>query len=33
MDGMRAAIATGRFADFRGETRALWAQGDLPTLT
>jgi queuine tRNA-ribosyltransferase len=33
MAGIRAAIAAGRFADFRQETRALWAQGDLPALT
>ena len=33
MDGMRIAVAAGRFEDFREETRALWARGDLPTLT
>ncbi len=30
MAGMRTAIAAGRFEDFRAETRAMWAQGDLP---
>jgi queuine tRNA-ribosyltransferase len=30
MAGMRAAIAAGRFEDFRAETQAMWAQGDLP---
>jgi queuine tRNA-ribosyltransferase len=30
MDGIRAAIAAGRLADFAAETRALWAKGDLP---
>ncbi|MEX0840909.1 MAG: tRNA guanosine(34) transglycosylase Tgt [Xanthobacteraceae bacterium] len=30
MRGMRAAIAAGRFEDFRGETKEKWAQGDLP---
>jgi queuine tRNA-ribosyltransferase len=29
MQGMRAAIATGNFADFRGLTREGWARGDL----
>ena len=33
MDGMRAAVAAGRFADFRAEARALWARGDPPALT
>jgi queuine tRNA-ribosyltransferase len=33
MDGMRAAVAAGRFADFREEVRALRARGDLPALT
>jgi queuine tRNA-ribosyltransferase len=30
MAGMRTAIAGRRFKDFRGETQAMWAQGDLP---
>ena len=30
MAGMRSAIAACRFEDFRAETRAMWAQGDLP---
>jgi queuine tRNA-ribosyltransferase len=30
MAGTRAAIAARRFEDFRSETRAMWAQGDLP---
>jgi len=30
MAGMRAAIADGRFAAFRGESKALWERGDLP---
>ncbi len=30
MAGMRTAIAAGRFEDFRAETRAMWARGDLP---
>jgi queuine tRNA-ribosyltransferase len=30
MAGMRTAIAARRFEDFRAETRAMWAQGDLP---
>jgi queuine tRNA-ribosyltransferase len=29
MAGMRAAIAAGRFADFRGETREGWEKGDI----
>jgi queuine tRNA-ribosyltransferase len=33
MDGMRIAIAAGRFADFREEARALRARGDFPALT
>ena len=33
MDGMRAAIAAGRFADFREEARARWARGDFAALT
>ena len=33
MHGMRVAIAAGRFADFREQTRAAWARGDLPALT
>ncbi|MGU3493536.1 tRNA guanosine(34) transglycosylase Tgt [Xanthobacteraceae bacterium A53D] len=32
MRGMRAAIAEGRFADFRLATKAAWAQGDIPPL-
>jgi queuine tRNA-ribosyltransferase len=28
--GARAAVAARRFADFRAETQARWAQGDLP---
>jgi queuine tRNA-ribosyltransferase len=32
MAGLRAAIAAGRFEDFRAETRAGWAQGDIPPL-
>src|SRR5262249_32985625 len=32
MSGMRAAIAEGRFAVFRAETRAGWARGDIPSL-
>jgi queuine tRNA-ribosyltransferase len=32
MTGMRAAIAAGRFADFRGQTREQWAKGDMPAL-
>ena len=30
MSGMRAAIAAGRFAAFRAETKAGWARGDIP---
>ncbi|HEY2135522.1 MAG TPA: tRNA guanosine(34) transglycosylase Tgt [Xanthobacteraceae bacterium] len=30
MQGMRAAIAAGTFADFRTQTRADWARGDIP---
>jgi queuine tRNA-ribosyltransferase len=30
MAGARAAITAGRFEDFRQETNAMWAQGDLP---
>jgi queuine tRNA-ribosyltransferase len=33
MDGMRAAVAAGRFADFREEVGALWARGDFAALT
>ncbi len=33
MDGMRAAVAAGRFVDFREEVSALRARGDLPALT
>jgi queuine tRNA-ribosyltransferase len=29
MQGMRAAIGRGRFEDFKNETRAGWAQGDI----
>jgi queuine tRNA-ribosyltransferase len=32
MAGMRAAIAAGRFADFRATTRAAWDAGDIPPL-
>jgi queuine tRNA-ribosyltransferase len=32
MQGMRAAIAAGRFADFRIATREVWEQGDIPAL-
>ncbi|MDQ0392847.1 tRNA guanosine(34) transglycosylase Tgt [Labrys monachus] len=32
MAGLRAAIAAGRFADFRAETREAWAKGDIPAL-
>ena len=32
MAGMRAAIAGGRFADFRAATMAQWAQGDIATM-
>jgi len=32
MDGMRGAIAAGRFADFAAETRQAWALGDIPAL-
>ena len=32
MAGMRAAIAAGRFADFRAGTRETWAKGDIPAL-
>jgi queuine tRNA-ribosyltransferase len=32
MAGMRAAIAAGRFADFRAATMAGWQQGDIPPL-
>jgi queuine tRNA-ribosyltransferase len=32
MAGMRAAIAAGRFADFRAATIAGWEQGDIPPL-
>jgi queuine tRNA-ribosyltransferase len=30
MAGMRAAIAAGRFEEFRRQTHAVWAQGDVP---
>jgi queuine tRNA-ribosyltransferase len=29
MAGMRAAIAEGRFEDFKAETKANWARGDV----
>jgi queuine tRNA-ribosyltransferase len=32
MAGMRAAIAAGRFVDFRAGTRETWAKGDIPAL-
>ncbi len=32
MAGMRAAIAAGRFAEFRTETSSLWERGDIPAL-
>jgi queuine tRNA-ribosyltransferase len=32
MQGMRAAIAAGRFADFRDVTREVWERGDVPPL-
>ena len=32
MAGMRAAIAAGRFADFRAATREAWERGDIPAL-
>jgi queuine tRNA-ribosyltransferase len=32
MAGIRAAIAAGRFEDFRAETREGWARGDIPAL-
>jgi queuine tRNA-ribosyltransferase len=32
MAGIRRAIEEGRFAEFRAETQAGWAQGDIPTL-
>ncbi len=32
MAGMRAAIAAGKFADFRAATKEGWTHGDLPTL-
>ncbi|WP_332116826.1 tRNA guanosine(34) transglycosylase Tgt [Azorhizobium caulinodans] len=33
MRGIRAAIAEGRFEDFRRETKEGWARGDIPRLT
>jgi queuine tRNA-ribosyltransferase len=30
MAGARAAITAGRFEDFRHQTKAMWAQGDVP---
>ena len=32
MTGMREAIASARFAEFRDQTAAQWAQGDLPAV-
>jgi queuine tRNA-ribosyltransferase len=32
MAGMREAIASARFAEFRDQTAAQWAQGDLPVV-
>jgi queuine tRNA-ribosyltransferase len=32
MAGLRAAIETGRFEEFRAETREGWARGDLPAV-
>ena len=32
MAGMREAIAAGRFADFKAETMAGWARGDIPIM-
>ena len=32
MAGIRAAIEAGRFSDFRAETRAAWARGDIAAL-
>jgi queuine tRNA-ribosyltransferase len=32
MAGMRDAIAGGRFAEFRAQTREGWQKGDLPPL-
>lgn len=32
MAGMRAAIAEGRFAEFKAETKENWARGDIATL-
>jgi hypothetical protein len=31
MAGMRAAIVARRLADFEAETRAVWAEGDIPS--
>jgi queuine tRNA-ribosyltransferase len=33
MDGMRAAIAARRFADFREAAKALWTRGDIAAIT
>jgi queuine tRNA-ribosyltransferase len=30
MAGARAAVTAGRFEDFRNQTQAMWAQGDVP---
>jgi queuine tRNA-ribosyltransferase len=30
MAGVRTGVAAGRFEDFRNQTHAMWAQGDLP---
>ena len=32
MQGMRAAIAAGGFADFRAAVREAWTRGDIPLL-
>jgi queuine tRNA-ribosyltransferase len=32
MQGIRAAIAEGRFEDFAAETTAGWERGDIPAL-
>jgi queuine tRNA-ribosyltransferase len=33
MAGMRAAIAAGRFTDFRAVTREIWERGDIPPIS
>ena len=30
MAGIRDAIEAGRFTEFREETKAMWAEGDIP---